>query len=113
MSESRTFSVGDILVSKVQHAGCSYRWQFGKVVRITGGGRLRIRLLESNYDEEIRNGAGMGSSKIKVTPDDHQYGEPLLCNKWGNYYRRTTATSFHFEPYDSERVYIDFINDGD
>ena len=96
--EWKDFKVGDILYAKVQHAGCSYYYQFVKVIRKTKTGRYRVICITSQS-----NGEKSGDQYHEYTPvvpdDTETVGESFLIMPNGYKKHTGTWTGLWFEKF--------------
>lgn len=112
------FQVGDIVCAKAQFAGCSYSYRFGKVIKVTPTGRLRVKALQADVIKRERDEAGMGSTTIEIKPSDRELDMVYVGGKGTSFKYRVevygnSAPTLYWEHYDPEKTYENFSDNGD
>ena len=112
------FKVGDIVVCKIQFAGLSYHYMFGKVVKLSAIGRLRVRELEADVIKEEENQSGMGSVTTVIKPSDREVGEIYMGGQGTTFKYRfqelgKNAPTKSWQCYDPDVVYDNYSSNGD
>ena len=90
---------GDILVARVQYAGCSYHHRFVKVLYFTAKGMIRVETM--GCKEQGRKEVGQWGSVTGVVPcvraQEYPVIKPLLIHPDGH--RKEDSTHLYFEFY--------------
>lgn len=113
-NECKDFNVGDILYAKVQYAGCSYHYQFVKVIRKTKTGRYRVATISHK-----KNGKETGDLYHRYTPvvpDESisdETGTTFLIMPNGYKKNSDTWTGLWFKKYDDSLNLSTYWDRGD
>ena len=110
--------IGDIVVRRVQYAGCSYHHVFGIVAKQTAGGRLRIKIISTQKGVTTNDGPPDGpsmscSAPLTPGPVNSFTGDSELTDKYGFRAVRGTMPSIFFDPYNPNKVYLSHSDFGD
>ena len=114
-------NIGDIVVRRVQYAGCSYHHQFGVVTKRTASGRLRIKVIgtqtgamtRQHYNNDPNDTAMSCSTPLTPGPANSFTGESELTDAYGYREVRGSMPSICFEPYNPNTVYLSYSDFGD
>ena len=116
------FTIGDIIYSKVQYAGCSYHYEFGIVEKITPNGRFRFRPISSKHNgarEVIKTTSGPHKGRVwaveqPVQPDlDIKSNETFLLQKDGYRKGELSRCYYGYEKYSGEENLKNYSDFGD
>jgi len=106
------FKVGDIVYSKVQHAGCSYYHTFGKVVKILPSGKYRIQPLVAEQGDKREVGWCIFT---RVFPDleTRCYEKSFVIGPDGHKKKEGTWTGLWYEKYSQDLVLENMLDGSD